>query len=110
MLGLATKRIQFTPDLMPADIVGSEVLDEAEAGRRSFASSRARSSPAPDGRRNQPREPRTQSALLQAMQEHHVTVAGTRYDLPHPFHVWRPRTRWNRKAPILFPKRSSTAS
>src|SRR6185436_16369943 len=88
VLGLATKRIQFTPDLMPADIVGSEVLEEAETGRRSFrfikgpvfgqllmADEINRASP------------RTQSALLQAMQEHHVTVAGARYDLPHPFHV-----------------------
>jgi MoxR-like ATPase len=88
VLGLASKRIQFTPDLMPADIVGSEVLEEAENGRRSFrfikgpvfgqllmADEINRASP------------RTQSALLQAMQEHHVTVAGVRYDLPHPFHV-----------------------
>jgi MoxR-like ATPase len=88
VLGMATKRIQFTPDLMPADIVGSEVLEEAEAGRRSFrfikgpvftqllmADEINRASP------------RTQSALLQAMQEHYVTVAGMRYDLPHPFHV-----------------------
>jgi MoxR-like ATPase len=88
VLGLATKRIQFTPDLMPADIVGSEVLEEAENGRRSFrfikgpvfgqllmADEINRASP------------RTQSALLQAMQEHHVTVAGVRHDLPHPFHV-----------------------
>jgi MoxR-like ATPase len=88
VLGLATKRIQFTPDLMPADIVGSEVLEESESGRRSFrfikgpvfgqllmADEINRASP------------RTQSALLQAMQEHHVTVAGARYDLPHPFHV-----------------------
>src|SRR3954470_11985678 len=88
VLGLDWKRIQFTPDLMPADIVGSEVLEEAEAGRRSFrfiqgpvftqllmADEINRASP------------RTQSALLQAMQEHHVTVAGPRYDLPHPFHV-----------------------
>lgn len=86
-LGLEEKRIQFTPDLMPADIVGSEVLEEHE-GRRSFrfiggpvfcqllmADEINRASP------------RTQSALLQAMQEKHVTVAGERYDLPEPFHV-----------------------
>ena len=88
VLGLDTKRIQFTPDLMPADIVGSEVLEEAQGGRRSFrfikgpvfcqllmADEINRASP------------RTQSALLQAMQERHVTVAGQRYDLPQPFHV-----------------------
>jgi MoxR-like ATPase len=88
VLGLDEKRVQFTPDLMPADILGSEVLDESESGRRQFrfvqgpvfcqlmmADEINRASP------------RTQSALLQAMQEHHVTVAGVRHDLPRPFHV-----------------------
>jgi MoxR-like ATPase len=88
VLGLDEKRIQFTPDLMPADIVGSEIMDEDDRGRRSFrfvqgpvfcqllmADEINRASP------------RTQSALLQAMQEKHVTVAGQRYDLPRPFHV-----------------------
>ena len=88
VLGMATKRIQFTPDLMPADIVGSEVLEEGEAGRRSFRFIKgpvfAQLLMADEINRA---SPRTQSALLQAMQEHHVTVAGQRYDLPHPFHV-----------------------
>ena len=88
VLGLQNKRIQFTPDLMPSDIVGAEVLEESTAGRRSFrfvegpiftqllmADEINRASP------------KTQSALLQAMQEHHVTVAGTRHDVPRPFHV-----------------------
>jgi MoxR-like ATPase len=88
VLGLDWKRIQFTPDLMPADIIGSEVLEESDGGRRSFrfiqgpvftqllmADEINRASP------------RTQSALLQSMQEHHVSVAGARYDLPEPFHV-----------------------
>jgi MoxR-like ATPase len=88
VLGLADKRVQFTPDLMPADIIGSEVLEEDAAGKRSFrfiegpifsqllmADEINRASP------------RTQSALLQAMQEKHVTVAGVRHDLPDPFHV-----------------------
>ena len=88
VLGLENKRIQFTPDLMPSDIVGSEVLEELTGGRRSFrfvegpiftqllmADEINRASP------------KTQSALLQAMQEHHVTVAGTRHDVPRPFHV-----------------------
>jgi MoxR-like ATPase len=87
-LGLANQRIQFTPDLMPSDILGSEVLDESPTGERSFrfvkgpvftqllmADEINRASP------------RTQSALLQAMQEKHVTVAGARHDLPAPFHV-----------------------
>jgi MoxR-like ATPase len=87
VLGLDTKRIQFTPDLMPADIVGSEVLEEAQ-GRRGF-----RFIPGPVfcqflmADEINRASPRTQSALLQAMQEKHVTVAGARYDLPHPFHV-----------------------
>jgi MoxR-like ATPase len=88
VLGLAEKRIQFTPDLMPADILGTEVMEESETGKRAFrfiegpvfcqllmADEINRASP------------RTQSALLQAMQEHHITVAGLRHDLPRPFHV-----------------------
>ena len=88
VLGLDEKRVQFTPDLMPADILGSEVLDEDEKGRKSF-----RFVPGPVfcqllmADEINRASPRTQSALLQAMQEHHVTVAGVRHDLPHPFHV-----------------------
>jgi len=88
VFGLDTRRVQFTPDLMPADILGSEVLEESEKGQRSFrfikgpvfcqllmADEINRASP------------RTQSALLQAMQEHRVSVAGEYHDLPQPFHV-----------------------
>ncbi|MGE3141833.1 MAG: AAA family ATPase [Hyphomonadaceae bacterium] len=88
VLGLDWARVQFTPDLMPADILGSEVLDQDEAGKRHFrfvkgpiftsllmADEINRASP------------RTQSALLQAMQEYHVTVGGVDYDVPEPFHV-----------------------
>jgi len=88
VLGLAEKRVQFTPDLMPADILGSEVLDETETGSRQF-----RFVPGPVfcqlmmADEINRASPRTQSALLQAMQEHHVTVAGVRHDLPRPFHV-----------------------
>src|SRR5262245_10857786 len=88
VLGLEARRIQFTPDLMPSDIVGSEVLDEGIGGKRSF-----RFIPGPIfGQLLMADEinrasPRTQSALLQAMQEHHVTVAGNRHDVPRPFHV-----------------------
>jgi MoxR-like ATPase len=88
VLGLDARRIQFTPDLMPSDILGTEVLEESQTGKRSF---RFISGPvfaqllmADEINRA---SPRTQSALLQAMQEQHVTVAGTRYDLPRPFHV-----------------------
>ena len=88
VMGLDDKRVQFTPDLMPADIIGSEVLEESEGGQRAFrfiqgpvfcqllmADEINRASP------------RTQSALLQAMQEQQVSVAGTRHPLPRPFHV-----------------------
>ncbi len=88
VLGLDARRIQFTPDLMPSDILGTEVLEESQAGKRSF---RFISGPvfakllmADEINRA---SPRTQSALLQAMQEQHVTVAGARHDLPKPFHV-----------------------
>jgi MoxR-like ATPase len=88
VLGMETKRIQFTPDLMPADILGSEVLEESDAGHRSFRFIQgpvfAQLLMADEINRA---SPRTQSALLQSMQERHVTVAGKRYDLPGPFHV-----------------------
>src|SRR2546430_9180758 len=87
-LGLDAKRIQFTPDLMPSDILGAEVLDESPGAKRSFRFIRgpifAQLLMADEINRA---SPRTQSALLQAMQEQHVTVAGTRHDLPRPFHV-----------------------
>ena len=88
VLGLAEKRVQFTPDLMPADILGTEVLEESGSGRKDF-----RFVPGPVfcqllmADEINRASPRTQSALLQAMQEHHVTVAGVRHDLPRPFHV-----------------------
>lgn len=87
-LGLSSQRIQFTPDLMPSDILGSEVLDETVSGQRSFRFIRGpvftQLLMADEINRA---SPRTQSALLQAMQEQHVTIAGTRHDLPSPFHV-----------------------
>jgi MoxR-like ATPase len=88
VLGLETRRVQFTPDLMPADILGSEVLEESADHRRAFRFVKgpifAQLLMADEINRA---SPRTQSALLQAMQELHVTVAGERYDLPRPFHV-----------------------
>ena len=88
VMGLSANRVQFTPDLMPADILGSEVLETGADGARAFrfiegpvfcqllmADEINRASP------------RTQSALLQAMQEREVTVAGTHRALPRPFHV-----------------------
>ena len=88
VLGLDARRIQFTPDLMPSDILGTEVLEESAGGKRSF-----RFIPGPVfaqllmADEINRASPRTQSALLQAMQEQHVTVAGARHDLPRPFHV-----------------------
>ena len=88
VMGLDANRVQFTPDLMPADILGSEVLETSSDGSRAFrfiegpvfcqllmADEINRASP------------RTQSALLQAMQEHQVSVAGSARPLGAPFHV-----------------------
>ncbi len=88
VLGLTPKRVQFTPDLMPADITGSEVLDDDGQGRRSF-----RFVPGPVfcqllmADEINRASPRTQSALLQAMQEGRVAVGGVDHPLPKPFHV-----------------------
>jgi MoxR-like ATPase len=88
VLGLDARRVQFTPDLMPSDILGSEILDEGADRRRSFRFLKgpvfAQLLMADEINRA---SPRTQSALLQAMQEYHVSVGGERYDLPKPFHV-----------------------
>ncbi|MEM9549741.1 MAG: MoxR family ATPase [Pseudomonadota bacterium] len=88
VMGLRGNRIQFTPDLMPADILGSEVLDTGDDGTRSF-----RFIPGPIfcellmADEINRASPRTQSALLQAMQEKTVTVAGENRALDAPFHV-----------------------
>ncbi|MCE1237712.1 MAG: MoxR family ATPase [Hyphomicrobiales bacterium] len=88
VLGLAARRIQFTPDLMPSDILGSEVLDQAADGSRSFRFVEGPIfTPLLMADEINRASPRTQSALLQAMQEAHVTIAGRRHDLPRPFHV-----------------------
>ncbi len=88
VMGLRANRVQFTPDLMPADILGSEVLETAADGTRAF---RFLEGPvfcqllmADEINRA---SPRTQSALLQAMQEREVTIAGRRRPLGPPFHV-----------------------
>jgi MoxR-like ATPase len=88
VLDLDTRRVQFTPDLMPGDILGSEVLEETASRQRVFRFLRGpvfcQLLMADEINRA---SPRTQSALLQAMQEYHVTVAGERHELPPPFHV-----------------------
>ncbi len=88
VLGLDAKRVQCTPDLMPADIIGSEVLEESDNGRRTFRFIKgpvfSQLLMADEINRA---SPRTQSALLQAMQEHKVSVGGQTHALPQPFHV-----------------------
>ena len=88
VVGLDNRRIQCTPDLMPADIIGSEILDESEPGKRAFRFIRGpvftQLLMADEINRA---SPRTQSALLQAMQENEVSVAGHNHKLPQPFHV-----------------------
>jgi len=88
VLSLRFSRIQFTPDLMPADITGTNLLTEDESGRRRF-----QFQPGPVfahivlADEINRATPKTQSALLEAMQEHAVTIAGVRYELPEPFFV-----------------------
>jgi MoxR-like ATPase len=88
VLGLDNKRIQFTPDLMPGDILGSEILrEDAERGRHfAFLQGPVFTQLLMADEINRA-SPRTQSALLQAMQENTVTIAGVPHALPHPFHV-----------------------
>ena len=110
ILHLDFKRIQFTPDLMPSDITGTEILDE-EGGTR-----RLRFVKGPifgqiilaDEINRTP--PKTQAALLEAMQEYHVTASGRTYELECRSSSSRRRTRSSSKAPIRCPKPSSTAS
>ncbi len=87
-LHLSFKRVQFTPDLMPTDITGSEIIQEGEDGRRHFAFIKgplfANFVLADEINRT---PPKTQAALLEAMQEHRVTVANKTYDLEEPFFV-----------------------
>lgn len=84
---LQFQRVQFTPDLMPADITGTEILTETEHGRRlTFIKGPVFGNIILADEINRT-PPKTQSALLEAMQEHQVTAAGSRYALPEPFFV-----------------------
>ena len=105
-LGLTCRRIQFTPDLLPSDITGCEILTvEQETGKRYFEFARGpvftnllladeinRASP------------RTQSALLEAMQEHTVTVAGKKYQLPEPFMVFATQNPYESEGTFPLPE------
>jgi MoxR-like ATPase len=83
-LGLSFNRIQFTPDLMPSDIIGSEILDESRNFKFIKGPLFSNIILADEINRT---PPKTQSALLEAMQERSVTAAGTNYKLPSPFFV-----------------------
>lgn len=83
-LGLSFKRIQFTPDLMPSDITGSEILDESRQFKFIKGPLFAHIVLADEINRT---SPKTQAALLEAMQEKHITAAGVRYELERPFFV-----------------------
>jgi MoxR-like ATPase len=110
LLHLDFKRVQFTPDLMPGDILGTHILQETAEGRREMV---FRPGPvftnlllADEINRA---SPKTQSALLEAMQERAVTLLGTTRPLPEPFFVLASQTRSSWKALIRCPKPSSIA-
>ncbi len=112
ILDLTFQRIQFTPDLMPSDVTGTEILEESADGKREF-----RFVPGPvfanlllaDEINRTP--PKTQASLLEAMQERRVTVAGSTYLLPAPFFVLATQNPdRSRKEPTLCPRRRWIAS
>ena len=109
---LSFKRIQFTPDLMPSDVTGTEIIQEdAETAQRLY-----KFLPGPvfanmilaDEINRTP--PKTQAAMLEAMQERQVSAGGKTHRLPDPFLSWPRRTRWSRKEPTRCRKRNWTAS
>ncbi len=106
-LGLEFSRIQFTPDLMPSDVTGSYVFEEDRRvplySRTGVRERRAR-------RRDQPRPPKTQSALLEAMEEGQVTVDGETHDLPDPFVVIATQNPVEQEGRSNCPKPSATGS
>src|SRR3989338_1520742 len=112
VLELKFTRIQFTPDLMPSDITGTDIIQEDPGtGRRQMVFA-----PGPifsnivlaDEINRTP--PKTQSALLEAMQEHRVTIQGRTYTLDEPFYVFATQTRSSSRARTRCPRRSSIAS
>ena len=112
VLGLDARRIQFTPDLMPSDILGSEVLEESAGGKRNFRFIAGPIfAPAADGRRDQPRQPA--HPIGAAAGDAGAARHGRRRP-PRPAAnrsmCWRRKIRSSRKAPIRCPKPSSTAS
>ena len=112
VLKLDFKRIQFTPDLMPSDIVGTNVIEENhETGKREIVFVRGpifSNIVLADEINRTP--PKTQAALLQAMQEREVTAGGQTWKLAQPFFVLARKTRLTRRAPTRCPRRRRTAS
>ena len=107
-LDLDFHRIQFTSDTLPSDIIGISVYRQ-DRGEFEFLPGPLFSNVVLADEINRA-APRTQSALLEAMSEHSVTVEKTRHRLIEPFLLLRPRIRSNPRGRILFPSRSSTAS
>ena len=104
-LGLKFSRIQFTPDLMPSDILGSEILDKDRNFK--FIKGPVFSNIVLADEINRTPQ-KTQSALLEAMQEHSVTVAGHNYKLSKPYFVLQHKILLNKKVLILFLRPSWT--
>ena len=111
ILGLEFRRVQFTPDLMPSDILGTHILRETEGGTRemTFQSGPVFTNILLADEINRA-SPKTQSALLEAMQEHSVTLLGTTRRLPEPFSFSRAKTPSNSKGPTRYPRHNSTDS
>jgi MoxR-like ATPase len=112
VLDLGFNRIQFTPDLMPSDVTGTDVLEQdPETGRRSFRFVKgpifANLLLADEINRT---PPKTQAALLQAMQEHQVTASGATHRLPQPFHVFATQNPIEQEGTYPLPEASSIVS
>jgi MoxR-like ATPase len=107
-LGLRFTRIQFTPDLMPTDVTGANVFDPATRAFRLVQGPLFTQVLMADEINRTP--PKTQSALLEAMQERQVDDRRTSHALPPDFFVWRRRTPSSSRARTRCPRRSSTAS
>ena len=109
--GLRFSRIQFTPDLMPSDIIGTNLIIEDQHGTKRF-----QFEPGPIfaniilADEVNRATPKTQSALLEAMQERQVTIAGQQHRMPRPFLVLAIQNPIEMREPIRFPKLNSTAS
>src|SRR5664280_3617882 len=109
IMNMKFSRIQCTPDLMPTDITGTDIIEDDERGSKHFKFKQgpvfANIVLADEINRA---SPKTQSALLEAMQEKQVTVANTTYLLDKPFLSSQPKTRLRWKGPSLCPKPSLT--